>query len=108
MILHDTEIYRKKILENFVNEKCKYQCTDGTRTGVFWDKLCYIMSTFFTTDPVVEVTYGAHGKETTCILAPSLDPELHAKLVIIYNQDEENDYILLWDKPTGTEAQQKA
>ena len=97
MLLPDTEIYRKEILENFVNKVCMYQDAHGTRTDIFWDKLYHIMDTRFTTDPVVEVTYGANGKKTTLILAPPLDPELRVKLGNTFNQNEENDYILSSD-----------
>jgi len=106
MLLHDTEIYRKEILENFVNNVCMYQGADGTRTDVFWDKLYNVMNTQFTTCAIVEVIYGSHGKKTTRNLAPPLDKEFIDKLAIIFNQNEENDYILLLDKPS-TESQQK-
>jgi len=101
-ILPDTEIYRKEILANFVNNTCMYQSEHGTRTDVFWGKLYHIMNTRFNKGPVVEVTYSAHGKETTSILAPPLDPELRVKIANIYNQKYENDYILSSDPSPTT------
>jgi hypothetical protein len=72
-IIPDTEtlLVKKQLLKNFVDITCKYQSPEATRRDYNWSKLYDILQENFTSENVGE--------------------ELYKKLVITFNQDEEND-----------------
>ena len=70
-IIPDTLSDKKQLLKDFVDITCKYQSPESTRRDYNWTKLYDILQENFTSENVGE--------------------ELYKKLVITFNQDEEND-----------------
>jgi hypothetical protein len=70
-IIPDTLSDKKQLLKDFIDITCEYQSPEGTRRDYSWSRLYNIVQDNFTSEKVGE--------------------ELYNKLVITYNQDEEND-----------------